>query len=232
MTKLDLDFLGAQVLRQKFTDEELEKLGLLPQVKHQYELTDKFCRYTVVEGLHEGSFGAGVFQFYAIEIPDYFIDLLLSPPNTPYKDSFRRELIDLYTGMGIMLAPSVIEKLRQLPLVEQDYLEYAIKRNQDYEVWKAETEEHLKKGEANAAFYRIRNLPAFSIYKDQILALCKEKNDYETLALICYQRHIYLPELRDAAEELLKQGKTGFALAALFVLRDDKKMEEVARQLA
>lgn len=227
-----ISYLTAEVLRNTFTESELNDFGVLSLVKHQEESTDKLFRHTIAKDLYEGSFGAPLLQGEVFEIPDYFIGLLLKPPFDKYKDVYRRELIELYTDMGICLPPLVIQKLRQLPPAEQDFIDYAIKRNQDYDLWKAETEELLKKGNILSAFYRIRNQPAFEIYKERLIQMCIEKKDYETLAIICYKRHIFLPELRSVADELLKNGKIGHALAVYFVLQDRKKMEEVARQLS
>jgi hypothetical protein len=211
-----LNILGASALRDIYSDEQLQGLNVLEKVKREearleYNFLRMIDSYEGASSWLHGLKEEGVNLDYPGFVPmlpngmrlnDWFFTQLISHPKGKSRRDFRSVLLEVYTEMGVMLKPSQVAKLRELPVEEQDAFDYAMRRNQDYDLWKRETEASIEEGDAWSAFYRIRKLPAFEMYKNKIIELCLKNKDMLLLAIIAFPNYD-LPRRSDLIETKL-----------------------------
>jgi len=229
-----IDHQTARILQKVYTDDELEKLHLVNQIKGQ----ENYRRFRLLgelpSQLAEGTPQGHIIISAGWDLSDDEIEKLVDHKLNS-KPEYLQCLVLTCTEIGIMLSKKLVHKLLSLS-ADLGFLK-ALDVNQDPDAYEEMAKSSLEHDMPRNAFYAIRNHPKFDQYKDAIIKKCfklaeKYKGDvattifqssYVTIVLLCEQKSIKLAELEKIGGALLYKS-TGWALTAYYLAGKNDKI--------
>jgi hypothetical protein len=232
----------AKILRELFTREELESLGLQKRIDDARKQDTYFRTEQLRWFFAEGDAGtpATIIIHAGGDLSKEDLEYLVANPLKSPEGYYVR-LLETCTELGIMLPKELIQKIAQSTPAQN--LEDAVRRNQDPATYERRARAALERSPRHA-YYAIHHFPdLLQKYVTRIIdharmlarkrendATTASRTNYDTIILICAREGLIVPDFEEIGDKLTKE-HSGWAIVAYALAGKKDKARTLAEDL-